>query len=134
MPLMPMPPMPTKCTGPMSRGSFIEFPCGENAETPNLLVCARRRHLQDQIGQPVGGVEPADRPGGRRHGRQKQRVSYKGGDLSGKPSRRKFVLYQPDGSAGGLQDAGVSELVLIECMGQWNQDRWPSDRRKLGNG
>jgi hypothetical protein len=26
MPLMPMPPMPTKCTGPMSRGSFISRP------------------------------------------------------------------------------------------------------------
>ena len=26
MPLMPMPPMPTKCTGPMSRGSFIAGP------------------------------------------------------------------------------------------------------------
>jgi hypothetical protein len=24
MPLIPMPPMPTKCTGPMSRGSFIK--------------------------------------------------------------------------------------------------------------
>jgi hypothetical protein len=26
MPLMPMPPMPTKCTGPMSRGSFMCAP------------------------------------------------------------------------------------------------------------
>jgi hypothetical protein len=26
MPLMPMPPMPTKCTGPMSRGNFMYAP------------------------------------------------------------------------------------------------------------
>src|SRR5580704_13499370 len=103
MPLMPMPPMPTKCTGPMSCGNFMIAPAslipsplwgGEGvgverlarASTPancppypppnklalgraqarpgwgreKLLVRARRRHLQHQVGKSIGGVEPAD--------------------------------------------------------------------------
>ena len=58
MPLMPMPPMPTKCTGPMSCGNFIGSPRLADAGA-NLLVCAPRRHLEHEVGEPIGGIEPA---------------------------------------------------------------------------
>jgi hypothetical protein len=41
---MPMPPMPTKCTGPMSRGNLMRFLRLENGPA-KLLFCARCRHL-----------------------------------------------------------------------------------------
>src|SRR5580704_7434020 len=94
MPLMPMPPMPTKCTGPMSRGSFIGAP---SSRRPNLMVCARPRHLQDQVGQPVGGIEPAHRFGGGCHGSEPGRGANERRELGGEPAWGKDVLGQADG-------------------------------------
>ena len=56
---MPMPPMPTKWIGPMSRGSFMQ-----NVLLPTDASARRyhTRHPQHQIGEPVGGVEHAGRP------------------------------------------------------------------------
>jgi hypothetical protein len=50
MPLMPMPPMPTKCTGLMSRGSFMPSPkqimttASGGREAPRLLFYQRFHH------------------------------------------------------------------------------------------
>src|SRR6516165_7292210 len=77
MPLMPMPPMPTKWIGPMSRGNFMEPPllssepcrsCPRNPDAGRLSTGGRTvlrlpgldpPDLHRQVGEPVGGVEDA---------------------------------------------------------------------------
>ena len=93
MPLMPMPPMPTKWIGPISRGSFIASPRSLSASCPAVcrqavfFICSkqdvdgrdklRRRRtlwsrtlsdpwdtLHHQISEPVGGIGRALRARG----------------------------------------------------------------------
>src|SRR5580658_727447 len=104
MPLMPMPPMPTKCTGPMSRGSFIGAPRLANSGG-NVLFCAGPRYLQDQPGEPVGGIETAHGSGRFSHFCQILWRCSERGDFGGEPARGEIVLHKPNGACGFLQHA-----------------------------
>ena len=97
MPLMPMPPMPTKCTGPMSRGSFMRLsPRSLRAyRMSRTLVTSTAaksnpRHLHHQIGQPLGGVERAGGFGGRGHRGKPRGSRGERGDFGGQPFRREI--------------------------------------------
>ena len=132
MPLMPMPPMPTKWIGPISRGSFI-------AEKPHVVDADYReryhtRHPQHQIGEPVGGVDRAGGFGGGGHAGQTARLGGQRRDLGGQPFRGEIGLVEADRAAGVHQHAGVGALVLVERMRQRDEDAGPADRRKLGDG
>src|SRR3984893_16464426 len=139
MPLMPMPPIPTKSMAPMSRGSLMKsFPSLRILDAPlsqgmtsgfsvipgrsppeRTLMCnctsgnleipdqpasrpvrndwtSDSSHFHNQIGQPFGGVQPADGAGAFGHRRQPRR-------LGGKP--RDFHR-QPVGRELGLRDSG----------------------------
>src|SRR5215472_19189924 len=97
MPLMPIPPMPTKCTGPMSRGSLMATPVQNGG---NLLGRAGPRHRQDEVGKAVGGVEAAERPGRACHGTEALRRCGERRNLFGEPLRRERVLHDADSAAG----------------------------------
>src|SRR5262249_36125825 len=121
MPLMPMPPMPTKWIGPMSRGSFMA------ERFLSLVRCARFMarlrpwrqpgDLHHQIGEALSGIGGAGGAGGGRHGGKARRVGGERRDLARQAFRRKRVLAQEDGAARRLEHAGVGELVLIERVG-----------------
>src|SRR6266436_9849426 len=110
MPLMPIPPIPTKWMGPISRGSLMKsFPSlrvldaplsqgmtrgfsvipgrsprerTRNLEIPDQPASRPVRNdwtsdsgdFRDQIGQPFGGVQPADGAGAFGHRRQPRRL------------------------------------------------------------
>src|SRR5215471_10889561 len=68
MPLMPMPPMPTKWIGPISLGSFmLSFPVYVPGSARRDATSWRCCHSQHQIRQPLGGVGGTLRPGSRGH-------------------------------------------------------------------
>ena len=54
-------------------------------------------------------------------------------DLRGQALGREVALLDADRPAGGLQHAGIDELVLIERMRQRHQDGRPADGGKLGH-
>ena len=108
---MPMPPMPTKWIGPMSRGSFMQ-------SGPFSFQSGDPHH---QIGEPVGRVDDADRPGGRRHGGEPVRLGREAGDLGGEPLGRERRLLDPHRAARLRQHAGIGHLVLVERMRQRHQ-------------
>ena len=133
MPLTPMPPMPMKRTGPCRAVVSCGVP-GLHRQPPNLLVCARRRHLLHQVSEPVRGIEPADGAGRRRHGGKPLRHRGEAGQLGGEPPRGERILGQLDGAAGRFEHAGIGELVLIEGVRQGDEDRRPADRGQFGDG
>ena len=51
-----------------------EWPSHDGSIVLKLVRRTDSRHLQHQIGQPVGGIEPADRLRGRRHGGEPLRL------------------------------------------------------------
>src|SRR3954471_20273465 len=112
MPLMPMPPIPMKWMGPISRGSLMRaFPVSPQnrrhvvldapfsrgmtrAFSPGLR--ARRsdfRDLRYQIGQPLGGIEPADAAGVGGHGREPCGLDGKARYLGGEPVGGELALH-----------------------------------------
>src|ERR1700722_7049014 len=116
MPLMPMPPMPTKWIGPMSRGSFMippsavrvaatgiarRSPSGkpgekERAGRGGLRAGPVPRHLHTQFGHPIRGIEKALPLRRRRHGGELFRIGGEPGDLAGEALRREARLLDRD--------------------------------------
>src|SRR5262252_1575205 len=95
IPLMPMPPMPTKWIGPMSRGSFmLSFPVYllRITLTRRAANSRRRCHAQHQIRQPLGGVDGALRAGGGGHCYELLRRAGKRADFGRQPIGREVVL------------------------------------------
>src|SRR5215472_17162340 len=101
MPLMPMPPIPTKWIAPMSRGSFIGLPL------------PGPRSPRAGIGGPLGRVGGALRAGGGGHGYEFLRRAGKRGDLRRQPIGREVLLLEPHRPARRGQHAGIGGLVLI---------------------
>src|SRR5262249_51312125 len=159
MPLMPMPPMPTKWIGPISLGNFmLGFPvsvwrrgCGSTlwaasvhfvamsgtgciATPPGQATSWHCCHPQDQVGKPLGRVGCALGTSGLGHCYELLRLAGKRTDLSREPSRREIVLPEAERAAGPLQHAGIGSLVLIQRVRQRHQDGGTSDCRKLGHG
>src|SRR5499427_2132461 len=130
MPLMPMPPMPTKWIGPISLGSFmLSFPdylarIPLTRRPPNSWRCC---HAQYQIGQPLGGVDGALGASGGGHCYELLRRAGKRADFARQPIGREIVLAQAHRPARLLQHAGIGGLILIERMGERHQDGWPPD-------
>jgi hypothetical protein len=56
------------------------------------MVCAARRHLQDQVGQPIRGIEPAYRFGRFCHFNKALRASGKAGEFGRQTARSKDIL------------------------------------------
>src|SRR6186997_1077322 len=117
MPLMPMPPMPTKCTGPMSRGSFMKvaLSLASGAPNPALPVSAaiscrtwkaetrpakglysNSRHLYYQVGQPFGGIGRAAAFGALGHLCKPRGVIRQRRDFSGQALGREVPLLDAD--------------------------------------
>ena len=93
----------------------------------NLLVCTRRRHLQHQVGEPVGGVKPAQRPCRRRHAGEPVRRCRELFQFGGKTFRGESVLNHPARAAGAFEHAGIGELILVDGVRQRHQDRGTAD-------
>src|SRR5216684_4794055 len=110
MPLMPMPPMPTKWIGPISLGSFmLSFPVYLPRITPTRRAANSWRccHAQHQIRQPLGGVDGALRAGGGGHCYELLRRAGKRAELRRKPVRREIVLAERERAAGRCEHAGI---------------------------
>ena len=89
--------------------------------------------FRDQIGQPFGGVQPADGAGAFGHRRQPRRLGGKHGDFRGQPVGREISLRNPKRAARLRQHAGIGELILIDRAGQRDQDRGAADGAKFGH-
>src|SRR5215813_12990447 len=135
MPLMPMPPMPTKWIGPISLGSFmLSFPVYIPGSARRDATSCRCCHAQHQLGQPLGGVGAALRAGGRGHCYELLRRAGKRGDFGCQPIGREIVLAQAHRPARLLQHAGIGGLILIERVGQRHQDGRPPDGSEFCHG
>src|SRR5215467_1658103 len=105
MPLMPMPPMPTKWIGPISLGSFM-LSCP--VCLPRITLTHRAAnswrccHAQHQIGQPLGGVDGALRAGGGGHCYELLRRAGKRADFGRQPIGREIILPQAHRPARAL--------------------------------
>src|SRR5947209_6694614 len=99
---MPMPPMPTKWTGPNSVGSFI-----------HRLRPANAGNLQDEIGQTVRRVWNAGLFRGRGALRQGTGICEYLRELAAEIFRRKRSLRDHIGCAGDGEMRGVGALILI---------------------
>ena len=121
MPLMPMPPMPMKWIGPMSRGSFMADrssrssrstrSASRSAASPAPCARAAAAIATSFCGALASAlISTASRAG----------VKSSWGRRSAPPARR--------------QHAGIGGLVLVERVRQRHQDRGPPDRRQLGHG
>src|SRR5262249_36664131 len=128
IPLMPIPPMPTKWIGPISLGSFmLSFPVylpriTLTRQAANSWHCC---HAQHQIRQPLGSVEGALRAGGGGHCYELLRRAGKRADFARQPIGREIILPPAHRSAHPLQHAGIGGLILVERVGQRHQDGRP---------
>src|SRR5215472_10163984 len=140
MPLMPMPPIPTKWMGPMSRGSRMQVSPMVScllktwtAGTSPAMTPARgkfdcwlySRHFRHEIGEPLGGIEPAGRARRRCHGRKPGGLGGEPRNFGGETIGRELALRDPQAPARLRQHAGICELVLIDRSRQRHQDRGP---------
>src|SRR5262249_37043052 len=120
MPLMPMPPMPTKWIGPISLGSFIALvsrlsPAHQpDAPAANSWRCGPAR---PKTRKPLGRVDGAlgARGGGLCY--ELLRRAGKRADFARQPIGREIVLAQAHRPARLLQHAGIGGLILIERVG-----------------
>src|SRR3954471_22410800 len=116
MPLMPIPPIPTKWMGPISRGSLMlcsltsppeREATGEGHGQISRAVltgcpalegedkgffASDSRDFDHQIGQPLGGIEPPRPLRGCGHGGKTRGLGGEGGDLGGEPVGGKLGL------------------------------------------
>src|SRR5262245_30272605 len=99
MPLMPIPPIPTKWMGPISRGSLMKVssltsrlmkdrhgrdkPGDRDPNAKSAVFRLNSGDFHDQIGQPLGGIEPAGGLGGARHRRKLRGLGGKRRDFRG---------------------------------------------------
>src|SRR5712664_2255863 len=130
IPLMPMPPMPTKWIGPISLGSFmLSFPVYLPRITPTRRAANSWRccHAQHQIRQPLGGVDGALGAGGGGHCYELLRRAGKRAEFGRQPIGREIILPQAHRPARLLQHAGIGGLILVERVGQRHQDGRPPD-------
>ena len=86
-----------------------------------------------QIGQPLGGVEPADGAGVGGHRGQPRGLGGERGDFRRQPVGCEFGLRNPDRAIGLRQHAGIGELILVDRTRQRHQDRGPADRGEFGD-
>ena len=88
----------------------------------------------DEVGEPVGGVGPADQQ--RRRGRIGEPVGMGDqlGKVAGEPVRVHVALFDHPAAPGPRQHLGIGLLVLIERMGKRHHDGGPADDAEFGDG
>src|SRR5262249_50710764 len=138
MPLMPMPPMPTKWTGPMSRGSFIRSPLPPRYALARAVAMAagdarlkqgRPRtewlmpaDLQHKVGQLLGRGRGARSFSRGCHAGKPCGLAQERRDFQGQSFGREVALFNPDCATGFGENARVFELILIKRMRQRYQN------------
>ena len=130
MPLMPMPPMPTKWTGPMSRGIFMFAPLSltSRVRPPRSRSTRSARRSRRRAGPcvraPAAAASSCVRIG----------LSSRG-QIAGKTLRasvsRCWIIQPPPAAASAC---GIGRLVVVERMRIGHQQRRPADHRELGDG
>ena len=124
---MPMPPMPTKWIGPISRGSFMRQRPRDQRRISALAVSHQPPACTRSASRSAASSAPAAWRG-LGHGGEPCRIGGKRGDLRRQPFGRELVLARRMRAAGPLQHAGIGVLVLIERVRQRHQDGGPADR------
>ena len=92
------------------------------------------RNGLDEIGEPLGRVDPAFGARGARRFGQLVGVLHKIAETAGKHGRRQLLLRHDPGAACLGKHARVLRLVVIERMRIGNEDRRTADHRELRDG
>ena len=123
MPLMPAPPMPTKCTG-----------CGNSLALFSFIEPSSLHDLLDLVDDAAGGVRAPECGAGRSHRRQAPGIAEQLGDQPAQQVAAELGVVDQDGRAAVDHPACVLALVVGGRVRIRDQDRRLAQRRQFGHG
>src|SRR6266571_2371669 len=121
MPLMPIPPMPTKCRRRVLRSITMARPPPAARRAPSLTASCDQ--LLDHVGDPGRGVRARQGGGGTLHRHHPGRVVAQRQQRSRQRRPREIALLDQDRRPGVGERAGVQALMVVGGGRERHQDR-----------